>query len=155
MVTCLSVLTRLESLYIGFESHRSRPDRKSRRPPPPTRTLLLVLIELRFRGVGDYLEDLVAQIDAPLLDKFTITFFYEHDLTFETPQLAQFISRSPKFKVHDEARLVFPTGTLVSHIHRHLMGRSSWESYANGQIGSFRFWRKSAAHSFLKLSSLQ
>ena len=68
MVTCLSVLTRLEILVIGFESPRSRPDRKSRRPPPPTRTLLPVLTEFHFRGHEKYLEDLVARIDAPLLD---------------------------------------------------------------------------------------
>ena len=105
MVTGLSVLTSLESLVIEFESPRSRPDRKSRRPPPPTRTLLPVLTQLGFKGVNEYLEDLVARIDAPLLDKLTITFF--HQLIFDTPQLTQFISRTPKFKAHDEARVVF------------------------------------------------
>jgi hypothetical protein len=38
MVTGLSTLTRLESLEIGFDSPRSRPDQKSQRPP--TRTAL-------------------------------------------------------------------------------------------------------------------
>ena len=104
MVTSLSVLTRLESLLIGFEFPR-RPDQNSRHPPPQTRTLLPVLAELRFKGVSDYLEDLVVQINAPLLDKLAITFF--HQQIFDTPQLMQFISRTPKFKGHNEARLVF------------------------------------------------
>jgi hypothetical protein len=105
MVTCLSVLTNLKHLLIGFESPRSWPDRKSRRPPPPTRALLPALTELHFIGVSEYLDDLVARIDAPLLDKSDIIFF--HQLIFDTPQLAQFISRTPKFKAYDEAHLIF------------------------------------------------
>jgi hypothetical protein len=105
MVTCLSVLTKLESLFIGFESPRSCPDRQSRRPPPSTRTLLPVLTKIRFKGASQYLEDLMARIDAPLLDKLTITFF--HQLIFDTPGLAQFIYRTPNFKTHHEARVEF------------------------------------------------
>jgi hypothetical protein len=40
MVTCLSTLTRFESLNLEFQSPRSRPDRASRFPPPLTRTIL-------------------------------------------------------------------------------------------------------------------
>jgi hypothetical protein len=108
MVTALSVLIRLESLYIGFESPRSRPEQRTRRPPPQTRTLLPLLTTFLFKGVGDYLEDVVARIDAPRLDKFMITFF--HQLIFDAsqgPQLTQFISRTPKFKTHNEARVEF------------------------------------------------
>ena len=105
MVTSLSVLTGLERLVIEFESPRSRPAWRSRRPPPSTRTLLPVLAKLRFNGVSEYLEDLVALIDAPLLRNLDISFF--HQLTFETPQLTQFVSRSPKFESRDQARVVF------------------------------------------------
>jgi hypothetical protein len=58
-----------------------------------------------FGGVSEYLEDLVAQIDAPLLDKLFITFF--HQLIIDTPQIAQFISRTPKFEAYDEVRVTF------------------------------------------------
>jgi hypothetical protein len=34
-----------------------------------------------------------------------VTFF--HQLIFDTPQLVQFVSRTPKFEVHDEARMLF------------------------------------------------
>ena len=105
IATCLSVLTRLESLRIKFESPRSRPERKGRRPPPQTRILLPVLVELRFQGVSEYLEDLVAQIDTPLLDMLTIHFF--HQLIFDTPQLTQFISRTPNLREPYDAAVYF------------------------------------------------
>jgi hypothetical protein len=104
MVAALSALTKLEILLIGFKSPRSRPDRQ--RPPPQTRTVLPVLTKLRFFGVGKYLEDLVARIDAPLLYKFQITFF--HQLIFDTPpQLTRFISRTPKFRACKGALVIF------------------------------------------------
>ena len=112
MVTSLSVLTRLETLAIAFKSPRSRPDR--RHPPPPTRAILPVLAKLDFYGVSEYLEDFVARIDAPLLNGLKIAFF--HQLVFDTPQLAMFISRTPKFQTHDklEARVHFPSFANVS-----------------------------------------
>jgi hypothetical protein len=66
MATCLSGLTRLEYLEIEFESPQSRPDhwQNSRRPPLPTRNPLPVLTVLLFKGVSEYLEDLVVRIDA-------------------------------------------------------------------------------------------
>ena len=95
MVACLSGLTRLETLTIRFESPRCRPDQRSRRPPPPTRALLPSLTEPNFGGSSEYLEDLVARINVPLLDKLSILFF--HQLIFDTPLLTQFIGRISKF----------------------------------------------------------
>ena len=103
MVACLSVLTRLESFRIGFESPQSRPDRRF--PPPQTRTPLPILHTLQFRGVSEYLEDLVARISVPLLNELEITFF--HQLMLDTPQLNQFIIRTPKFNGHDRAYVQF------------------------------------------------
>jgi hypothetical protein len=51
------------------------------------------------------LEDLVARIDAPLLDRLTIAFF--HQLIFDTPQLTEFITRSPNLKAHNGAHVDF------------------------------------------------
>ena len=103
-INCLSALTRLESLHIGFESPRRFPDRNNRRLPLPTRTLLPVLAKLQFKGIGEYVEDLLARMDAPLLDDLAIILF--HQLIFDTSQLTQIIRRTPKFKTHDEARVV-------------------------------------------------
>ena len=86
MVTCLSALASLETLYLIFESPRSRPPtseppRESRLPPPLTRSVLLVLTKLqKFAGISEYLEDLVARTGAPLFDYLDLTFF--HQLVF-------------------------------------------------------------------------
>jgi hypothetical protein len=105
MVNGFSALISLERLHIAFESPQYRPGPKSQRPPPSTRTLLPVLYAFFFEGVSKYLEDIVALIDAPLLEYFHINFF--HQLIFETPQLNQFVSRTPKIKAHGEARVDF------------------------------------------------
>ena len=105
MVNGLSLLTRLKTLTIRFNSPRCRPDRRTRRPPLLTRILLPVLTRLQFSGVCEYLEDLVARIDAPLLHKLEITFF--NQLIFDTLQLTQFISRAPEFKSCDQAHVHF------------------------------------------------
>jgi hypothetical protein len=75
LVTCLSALTRLKDLVFEFQSPLSRPDRVSRRPPPPVRTVLPTLTRFSFKGVSEYLEDVVARIDAPIIDRLSITFF--------------------------------------------------------------------------------
>ena len=105
MATCLSSLTRLTELDLAFLSPRSRPHRESRHPRPTTHSVLPTLRHFVFVGVSEYLEDLVARIDAPLLDTFQINFF--HQLIFDTPQLAHFISRTPEFKAHKDAHVVF------------------------------------------------
>ena len=146
MVAALSVLTRLESLQIGFESPRSRPNWRTRRPPLRIPTLLPVLTRLMFKGVAEYLEDLVARIDAPLLDDLRITFF--HQLIFESPQLTRFISRTPTFKAYNEARVEFSdldvTVTFPQTFDRRLkLGisceQSDWQLSSVAQVCSSSF----------------
>ena len=104
IITGLSALIRLKNLEIAFEYPRGSSGWESQPPPPPTRILLPILNTLRLRGVGKYMDDLVARIDAPLLDNVDITFFRQ----FNAPQVTQFISRTPKLMAHgDEARVVF------------------------------------------------
>ena len=105
MVRCLSTLTRLESLRLGFESPKSRPVRETQRPYLPTRSTLLALTYFGFGGVSEYLEDLVARIDAPLLNSLFISLF--HQLIFDTPQLAQFFARTPNIQSLVGAHFVF------------------------------------------------
>jgi hypothetical protein len=113
IATCISTSTGLNSLVLKFESLRSRPVRESRRPPPQTRSVLPALTDFSFTGVSEYLEDLVARIDAPLLRYMSIVFF--HQLILHTPQLTQFISRTPtlKFSGQTQARVLF-SGSGVS-----------------------------------------
>ena len=99
MVNSLAGLAKLKYLTVRFEYFVPL---ESRRPPPPTRTVLPALTMLNFGGSSECLEDLVAWIDAPLLDSITITFF--HQFIYDISQLARFIRRTVMFEVLNEAR---------------------------------------------------
>jgi hypothetical protein len=99
IVTAVAVLANLETLIISFESPLSRP---TRRQLPPTPTVLSALTRFTFRGVSEYLEDLVARIETPLLDSIRISFF--HQLIFDIPQLSRFM-RTTRWKPSIEARV--------------------------------------------------
>jgi hypothetical protein len=107
MVTCLSSLTQLKSLFLGLDSplSRPRPGREGRRLPPRTRTVLPALTSLGFQGASEYLEDLLSGIDVPLVDEVNITFF--NQLMWDTPQLLQFINRAKKLRSPNYAELSF------------------------------------------------
>ena len=95
MAASLSSMTKLQSLKLRFGAPRPRPSRASRRPPPRIRTTLPALTKFSVEGVSEYVEDLVARIDAPLLDDIHISFF--NQLIFDIPQLSYFINRVEKF----------------------------------------------------------
>ena len=105
LVTGLAVSANLTYLTIEFESPLSRPNREIRRPLQPTRIILPAITRFQFQGVSEYLEDVLAQIDAPLLDSIWITFF--HQLIFDIPQLAQFMRHTARFQTLNEAHLYF------------------------------------------------
>jgi hypothetical protein len=136
MVAGLSSLSRLKSLWLEFQW----PHWESRRPAPATRALLPALTHFEFKGFCKYLEDLVARIDAPLLDDLNLTF--SHQLVFDTAQLAEFISRTPKFKAPDKAYVKFSD----SHVSVTLAPRATFD-------GTFHF-AISCEDSFWQLSSL-
>jgi hypothetical protein len=109
MLTALITLTSLRSLRLEFQSPQSRPDQESRRPPPRTpRSVLPVLNYFCFKGVSEYLDNLVARIDAPQLSSLYITFF--NQVVFDTPQFIQFVSRTPTLKALEKARVAFEDG---------------------------------------------
>jgi hypothetical protein len=101
IVTALSTLTAIRSLSLGFESPRSFPDRESRRPPPTHSAFPY----FSFKGVGEYLDDLLPRIDAPRLQYLVITFF--NQIVFDTPhcmldridRLRKISSDSPKNQI--------------------------------------------------------
>ena len=69
-----------------------------------TRSVLPVLTGFWFKGVTEYLEDLVARIDAPRLNCLQITFF--NDIVFNMPQFMQFFSRTPKSRALEKAVII-------------------------------------------------
>ena len=105
MTTLLSVLSSLETLYLGFEYLQSRPDWQSPGLPPPKRPILPTLKRVRFKGVTGYLEELVNSIDTPQLDEMCIHFINQID--FDCSRLAQFINCTPALRAFKEARVRF------------------------------------------------
>ncbi|KAH8980083.1 hypothetical protein EDB92DRAFT_1901877 [Lactarius akahatsu] len=101
MADRLSNLPQLKALEIGFSSRRSCKTR--RHPLPPTRSTLSTLTEFAFRGSCGYLEALVARMDTPSLHECYIGFFLQHQITFNVPQLFQFICRTEGLRSPDEA----------------------------------------------------
>jgi hypothetical protein len=123
MATSLSALTSLESLRLSFHP-QPRPALESRRLPPPplTRSILPGLTKIEFKGTSEYLEVILAQIDAPRLNNLNITFFNE--IIFDTPQLFQFINRSPTLKALEKgcieskfAEISVNISTQTSYVH--------------------------------------
>ncbi len=105
MVALLSVLSSLETLCLEFKSPQSRPGWETRSLLPLKRSILPTLRSLHFKGVTEYLEELVTRIDSPQLDGMEITFFNQID--FDCPRLVQFINCTPTLRAPDEAHVQF------------------------------------------------
>ena len=101
MLTGLAGLTRLESLAITF----LRPsidinlltDQRLTAPSPATPAVNLYALDtFKFKGYCEYLEDLMARIDAPHVTTFNIEYFSQP--AYHLPQLARFLVRSEYLK---------------------------------------------------------
>ena len=108
MVTYLSSLTGLKTLDLSFLSPRSRPNLSARHPSSFTRVDLPALTEFFFHGVSEYIEDLVARINAPLLSHVWIAFF--NQLLFDLSHISQFIGRIENFKALRQSQVYFNDG---------------------------------------------
>ena len=112
MVTNISVLTRLQSLSLWFRSPLARPDRASQLLPPLTRTLLPSLILLDFKGVTEYLEDLLAQIDVTSLESTHVTFF--NQLVFDILQFPDLIRRTKMSELLDQVDVILGKSSITA-----------------------------------------
>ena len=108
MATCLATLPNLVFLSIGFQSRLSLSDRIGR--PPPTRAVLPILTDFTFQGVSEYLEDLVARIDTPKLNRLEIHFFM--DVVFYIPQLHKYIARTESIRPLNPAMITFSSSYI-------------------------------------------
>ena len=85
----LRTLPQLEGLCIGFSIPIPRPSaERELLGKPGTPVTLPNLKTLKFKGVSTYMERLVAQIRAPLLERLDITFFGQ--IAFSLPHLSHF-----------------------------------------------------------------
>ena len=75
------------------------------------------------KGLGEYLEGLVARIDAPQLNKLHVTLF--NQIAFETPQFLQFISRTPMLKPPKKA-VLFLTRNTAARVKRQTLITDSY-----------------------------
>ena len=112
LVAGLAVVTNLKSLVVGFQSE-SAPRLFDRFDPNPpgTRIVLPALTRFRFRWKSEYLEYLVARIDAPLLDSFKIVFL--NQFVFNLPELGNFMRRTTSFQALNEARMDFRENSIL------------------------------------------
>jgi hypothetical protein len=103
LVARLQYIPHLEELSIGFAIPLPRPSSEGDLWREPLMLTTLPSLKLFvFRGVGAYLEGLLARISAPVLERFTITLFPQPILTL--PHLSKFISdteglRKPRHSV--------------------------------------------------------
>ena len=117
MVAFLSPLTRLRHLIIECKSP-SPSDPTSRRVTLPTRALLPALVYFRFKGTSEYLEDMVVQIDTPLLSILDVVLF--NQLTFSIPRLSRFIHRAETLKSLSQVELSFSTHHVLIKLSLHV-----------------------------------
>ena len=99
----LSGMTQLQTLSLHFLSPASRP--RHIVLSPAERFVLPALTHLKFRGASEYLNSLVARIDAPGLVDFEIRFF--NQLIFHLSELGQFINRIEMQRSHRRANIAF------------------------------------------------
>ncbi|KAI0302762.1 hypothetical protein BC826DRAFT_966032 [Russula brevipes] len=105
MVACLSSLSRLQTLSYMFPF---QPDQPS--PPPETRAVFPALTDLTVEGVTEYLDDFLARIDTPVLNKFSMSL--DLYFVFDAPHLKQFIGRAKGLKPYKVARVAFTTESV-------------------------------------------
>ena len=157
MVACLSLLTSLDRLSLEFRSLQSRPNRESRRHPPSTRTLLPSLTRFWFKAHSEYLENLMARIDAPRLNFFRITF--SNDIIFDTPQFTRLFRDTTTFNAFNEARVLF--GEAIASIRLSLASEASGDGELNMNIlcreldRQFSFLEQVCASSLSPLPTLE
>ena len=116
LVTQLQGLPHLEELTIGFAIPIHLPTAPSSAgdllPFPILSATLPILRRLTFRGVDIYLDNLVAQINAPLLERLTLTLFFDTTLTLVN--LTEFVSRIEGFELECPAARIDFEGDSVS-----------------------------------------
>jgi hypothetical protein len=93
LVAQLQGLPHLEELSIGFAISPSSEEELI--PVPIPSVTLPTLKRLTFRGEEVYFDNLVAQINTPLLERLSLTFFL--DLAFGLVNLTEFIHRTKVF----------------------------------------------------------
>ena len=137
MATSLCALNSLEHLHFRFLHPRLRLALESLRlpPPPPTRSILPGLTAILFKGASEYLEEILARIDAPRLDQLHITFF--NQIIFDKDNsLFQFITRNPTLRVLEEGRIAFNSKAIIVELPSQTFGYNTLCAVSEWQLSS-------------------
>lgn len=111
----LALMPQLETLGIDFHSPVPSLDiEKQLRRTPIVHVTLPNLRWFGFRGVSAYIEALLPQITAPLLEKLQILLF--NQLTFSVPHLLGFIGSAENLRF-SSARLTFHEGGIFTRVY--------------------------------------
>ena len=102
IVTSLSNLSQLKILSIGFICTFTLTLRHSRNSHIP-RLTLSALSEFTFSGNDEYLEDLLARIDTPFIQRIQINFHYGLS---DVPQLCRLICRTEGLRSPNQATII-------------------------------------------------
>jgi hypothetical protein len=113
LVLGLSGIVRLKSLTIHFTSPIRHVHANDLHTPPSGRIVLPTLANLKFYGDNEYLEAIVARIDAPLLELIDLRLF--NRLVFEIPHLSSFVRRTSQLGSPTQAK-IYASGSSVSII---------------------------------------
>ena len=107
LVDALSGMGQLRSLSLHFVFTTYHIDIS---PQSRKRVVLPALTCLNFRGVTQYLESLVARIDAPRLGDIEVTILNES--IFELSKLNEFIDRIVRHRSHRQAEILFSESAI-------------------------------------------
>ena len=99
LTNALSGMAQLQALSLHFPSVA-----KHLSPHARSRIVLPALTRFNFRGISQYLEGLVARINAPRLRDIKVTFFNE--FIFELPALKVFVDQIDVHKSHRRAQII-------------------------------------------------
>ena len=107
LVNGLSASTQLQCLKLHFMFSVSHPGQSDARQLSTSSSYISLssLTEFQFKGASEYLEDLVARVDAPSLQNLSVTFFDQP--VFEIPQLSRFIGRTERLTSPRKASIQF------------------------------------------------
>ena len=109
LIIQLQGLPYLEELSIGFAIPIPLPSNEGELLPTPIQPVTLpTLRRLTFRGVSVYLDNLVAQINTPVLERLSLTLLFE--LAFTLINLTEYIPRTKGFGCL-VARVIFNKAT--------------------------------------------
>ena len=132
LATQLKGLPHLEELSIGFAIPIPLPSSEGELLPAPISPVTLPsLRRLTFRGVDAYLDNLIAQIKAPFLERLSVTLYF--DLTFTLVNLTEFIHQTEGFRLLT-SRVIFNKGGVsidTGYNEQLVVGRSSFHVDVN------------------------